>query len=74
MEANDFKPGEYAYIVESNVCVSRVYIVTYSNGFYTIRLESGGAIRVGKSRLFKTYDDALASMKKHDIRKSITNW
>ena len=74
MGVEKFIPGYYAYIIISNVCVSKVLLINKNNGMYTIRLDSGGAIRVSESRLFQTYEAAMEAMKARSFRRSIRNW
>ncbi len=69
-----FIPGYYAYIIISNVCVSKVLLINKINDMYTIRLESGGAIRVSESRLYHTYEAAMESLKAGSYRGCIRPW
>ena len=53
-----------AYLIISNVRVEKVWIISENNGVYTVKLIStGGAIRVNKSRLYSTQEEAETILK-----------
>ncbi len=67
------KPGDTAFIIESNRIIREVEIVRCSGGMYLIRFkDSGGGIQVKKHRLFATKEDAEDSLgvKKPESRGS----
>ena len=54
-----YKPGDLAYIVESNRYIREVQIRSASGGMYVIRFtDTGGGIKVKESRLFPSKADA----------------
>lgn len=53
------KPGDTAFIIESNRIIREVEIVRNTGGFYLIRFkDSGGGINVRENRLFPTREEA----------------
>lgn len=53
------KPGDTAFIIESNRIIREVEIVRNTGGFYLIRFkDSGGGIKVRENRLFPTREEA----------------
>lgn len=53
------KPGDTAFIIESNRLIREVEIIRCSGGLYLIRFkDSGGGIQVRKNRLFPTREEA----------------
>lgn len=53
------KPGDAAFIIESNRIIREVEIVRNTGGFYLIRFkDSGGGIKVRENRLFPTREEA----------------
>lgn len=52
------KKGDKAYILESNRIITPVTIIGISGGLYTCSLPSGGAIRLKRSRLYETEEEA----------------
>ena len=53
-----FRDGDYAYIIMNGHIVRKVMIIYQVGGFYTIRVPSGGWIRVHPSRLYATEEEA----------------
>lgn len=60
----NFKPGDIAYIVESNRYVSEVKVGRIQGDFVIVLLSREGGIRLRKSRLFRTREEAEASIGK----------
>lgn len=59
-----FKTGDVCYILENNMRPRQAKISAKQGEFYVIQLiGSCGAIRLRESRLFKTEDEALESIK-----------
>ena len=57
------KPGDIAFLVESNRAVREVTIVRHSGGLYLIRFnDTGGGIQVKEHRLFATREEAEQSL------------
>lgn len=57
------KPGDRAFLVESNRAVREVTIVRCSGGLYLIRFnDTGGGIQVKEHRLFATREEAEQSL------------
>ena len=65
----DFKQGDIAYIIESNRYVSEVKVGRIQGDFVIVLLSREGGIRVRKSRLFKTKEEAEASIGKTEPKK-----
>ena len=67
--ANEFKNGDTAYLVESNRFIREVTVVKCSAGFCLVKYGPRGecAIRVRVSRLFRTKEDATASIKSRKV-------
>lgn len=58
-----FKPGDKAFIVESNRFIREVEIRSTAGGMYLIKFaDTGGGIKVKESRLFATREDAEKSL------------
>lgn len=65
-----FKAGDVCYILENNMHPRQAKVSARQGEFYVIQLiGSCGAIRLRESRLFKTPDDALNSIKQHKVRQ-----
>ena len=58
----NFKPGDKAFIVESNRTVREVTVIRHSGGMYLIRFAEGGGIQVRGHRLFVSQEEAAASI------------
>jgi hypothetical protein len=67
----NFKPGDKAYILESNRLVIEVVIKRCSGGLYMISMPSGGAIQVKKHRLYATAEDAEKALPKKEEKKPV---
>ena len=62
-----------AYLIVSNVRVEKVCILSENNGMYTVKLSSTwGAIRVGKSRLYSTQEEAETVLKERKGNEIVT--
>lgn len=58
-----FKPGDKAFIVESNRFLREVEIRSTAGGMYLIKfIDTGGGIKVKESRLFATREEAEKSL------------
>ena len=69
-----FKPGEIAYILESNRIIREVIIVRNTGGMYLIRFADGkGGIQVKEHRLFKSKEEAENSIPGFQKKKRIHN-
>ena len=67
-----YKPGDLAYIVESNRYIREVQIRSASGGMYVIKFtDSGGGIKVKESRLFPSKTDAERSVQGNPEEKRI---
>jgi hypothetical protein len=60
--AAGFKPGDKAYIVESNRIVRQCTVIRVNAGMYLIRFENGGGIQVKAHRLFASQEEAEHSV------------
>ncbi len=65
------KVHDKAYIIESNMKVREVWVLSVSGGFYLVRfLDSDGAIRVRENRLYATKEEAEAALpQKPEVKK-----
>ena len=64
--AMNFKPGDTAFILESNFFIREVNVLSVSNGFSLIQIKGDkGRINLRESRLFATKDEAIASAKRN---------
>ena len=62
-EEIQYKPGDRVYIVANNVSVKEFEIISVQDEYCTLRdLERYGAIRLRKSRLYKTREDACQAL------------
>lgn len=61
------KIGDKAYIIQSGQIIVRVEIISINNSFYVCKLPSGGAIRLMKSRLYESENEAKDHILKHEI-------
>ena len=62
--SHSYKPGDTAYIIESNMAVREVKIVQISGGFAIISFARGGRIQLRVSRLYPTKEEAEANLPK----------
>ena len=61
--AAKYKPGDLAYIIESNRFIREVQVRSAAGGMYVIRFtDTGGGIKVKESRLFPSKEDAEQSI------------
>lgn len=56
------KIGDIKYIIESNAVATQVKITAIQGEFCTCKLPSGGAIRLRKSRLYASKEEAEADI------------
>ena len=60
---NEFKIGDRVYIVANNISVKELKIINMQDEYCTLRdMERYGAIRLRKSRLYKTREDACQAL------------
>ena len=52
------KVGSHVFIIESNQNVTEVIIAAIRGEFYTLRFLNGGAIKLRKSRVFLSKEEA----------------
>ena len=57
-----FKPGDHAFILESNRIVCEVTVVRCNAGMYLFRFQNGGGIQLKEHRVVETEEDAKASI------------
>lgn len=61
---NKYSPGDLAYIVESNRFIREVKIIRASGELYTLQFtDTRGGLKLTESRLYKTREEAEASIK-----------
>lgn len=53
-----YEKGDKAYIIENNRIITPVTIIGIHGDLYTCGIPSGGAIRLKRSRLYETEEDA----------------
>ncbi len=63
--AMKFKPGDTAFILESNFYIREVKVLSVKSGFALIQIKGdNGRLNLRESRLFATKDEAIASFKR----------
>ena len=66
-----YNPGDTAHIVESGLFVREVEVVKVAGGFATLRFKDGpGGVKLRRSRMYATKEDAEASLKKETHQKA----
>lgn len=50
--------GSNGYIIESNQTIINVVVIAKRGDFYVLRMLTGGAIKLHRSRIFLTRDEA----------------
>lgn len=58
-----YKPGDTAFLIESNVLVRKVIVRKYVGGLVLVQNANGGGIKVRESRLYKTQEEAAAKIR-----------
>ena len=59
-DESQYKPGDRVYIVANNISVKELEIISVQDEYCTLRdLDRYGAIRLRKSRLYKTREAAF---------------
>ena len=59
-DESQYKPGDRVYIVANNISVKELEIISMQDEYCTLRdLDRYGAIRLRKSRLYKTGEAAF---------------
>jgi hypothetical protein len=53
-----FKPGDTAFLIESNRVITEVTVVRCSGSLYVIKFKNGGGIQVKGHRLYATREEA----------------
>ena len=54
-----YKPGQHVFLTGGNVrLIKEATILKYAGGFYTIRFENGGGVKVRESRIYPTRNEA----------------
>lgn len=61
--------GNVAYTIVSNYCIEQVKIVRMDANFATMKLGTGGAIRLAKSRIYGSEEEAAQKLKKDRPRR-----
>jgi hypothetical protein len=67
----NFKPGDKAYILESNRMVTEVTVKKCAGGLYMITMPTGGAIKVKKHRLYATLEEAENALPRKKEEKTV---
>lgn len=58
-----YKPGDTAFLIESNVLVRKVIVRKYVGGLVLVQNAAGGGIKVRESRLYKTQEEAAEKIR-----------
>lgn len=58
-----YKPGDTAFLIESNVLVRKVIVRKYVGGLVLVQNSIGGGIKVRESRLYKTQEEAAEKIR-----------
>ena len=54
-----YQPGQKVFLTEGNKnLIKEATILKYTGGFYTIRIENGGGVKVRESRIYPTRKEA----------------
>ncbi len=54
-----FQPGQKVFLTGGNMhLIKEATVLKYIGGFYTIRFENGGGVKVRESRIYPTRKDA----------------
>ena len=54
-----YQPGQKVFLTGSRVdLIKEATVLKYTGGFYTIRFESGGGVKVRESRIYLTRKEA----------------
>jgi len=65
-----YNEGQYVYIVENNRWIRKAGVISYSGGFYTLRIVNGGLIRLRENRLYANEEDAIKAVPPQEPPKS----
>ena len=58
-----YKPGDIAFLIESNVLVRKVVVRKYAGGLVLVQNANGGGIKVRENRLFTTQEEAAEKIR-----------
>lgn len=62
--------GSHVFIIESNRIITEVIVTTEHGDFCVLRLPSGGAIQLRKSRVFASKEDAKRQIPEKESAQS----
>ena len=62
MKLSTIEEGTAVYFIESSRVITEARVIRRNGDFYTIGIGRGGAIRVRRSRLFLSKEDAQAHL------------
>jgi len=58
-----YQPGQKVFLTGSRVdLIKEATVLKYTGGFYTIRFESGGGVKVRESRIYPSREEAEAAI------------
>ena len=58
-----YQPGQKVYLAGGNKHqIKEATVLKYTGGFYTIRFENGGGIKVRESRIYPSREEAEAAI------------
>ena len=58
-----YKPGQHVFLTGGNAhLIKEATVQKYSGGFYTIRFENGGGVKVRESRIYPSREEAEAAI------------
>ena len=56
-----YQPGQKVFLTGGNThLIKEAAVLKYTGGFYTIRFENGGGVKVRESRIYPTREEAEA--------------
>ena len=58
-----YKPGQKVFLTGGNKnLIKEATVLKYTGGFYTIRFENGGGVKVRESRIYPSREEAEAAI------------
>ena len=66
------KTGETVYMIESNRIIRQVKIIKLVGNFAIVKFNDGGGTQISMNRLYKTEEDAMKKISRHE--RPISNY
>jgi len=58
-----YQPGQIVFLIGGNKkLIKEATVLKYTGGFYTIRFENGGGVKVRESRIYPSREEAEAAI------------